>query len=161
MSFTITCEGWSYFISSHCHCHFLLFVFLLNDHHLPHAAFLYKSYASNWSVVHWVFFYDATMDYFDPEHLPYAMLAIAIAVVFLVLPLMLVFLYPTGLLHNGLQVLCLFPQAQTLITFMKVYTVHFKDGTEGNEDYRYFAGGQLLFTLLSFIFFQTQEHVLS
>ena len=57
--------------------------------------------APNGSAICQVFLYDATMDYFGPEHLPYALLAIAIAMVFLVLPLALVFLDPTGLIHNG------------------------------------------------------------
>ena len=115
--------------------------------------------APNGSAIRQVFLYDATMDYCGPEHLPYALLAIAIAMVFLVLSLAFVFLYPTGLIHNRLQVLCSFRQAQTLTTFMDVYMGHFKDGTGGSRDYRYLAGGQLLFRLATFIsFFQTQEY---
>ena len=114
--------------------------------------------APNGSTIRHVFLYDATMDYFGPEHLPYALLAIAITVFFLVLPLTIVFLYPTGLLHNGLRVLCSSQRAQILTTFMEVYMGHFKDGTGGSRDYRYFAGGQLLMRLTTFIFFfQTQE----
>ena len=96
---------------------------------------------------------------FGPDHFPYALLAIIVGVVFLVLPLTLVFLYPTGLLHNIPQVLCTSRHVQKLTTFMEVYMGHFKDGTEGNRDYRYFAGGQLLLRLITFIFFfQTQEY---
>ena len=114
--------------------------------------------APNGTAIRHVFLYDPTMDYLGPEHLPYALLALAMAMVFIVRPLVIVFLYPTGVLHNVLQVLCSFRQAQTLTTFMEVYMGHFKDGSGGNRDYRYFAGGQLLLRLMSFIFiFQTQE----
>ena len=110
----------------------------------------------NGTVIRTVFLYDATMDYFGPDHLPYALLAIAFAVTFVLIPLIIVFLYPTGILHNGLQKLFSFRQIQMLIAFMDVFQGHLKDGTDGSRDYRYFAGGQLLLRLLSFIiFFQT------
>ena len=113
----------------------------------------------NGTVVRTVFLYDATMDYFGPDHLPYALLAIAVAVTFIVIPLILVFLYPTGILHYGLQKCFSFRQVQMLITFMEVCQGHLRDGTDGNRDYRYFAGGQLLLRLLSFvILFQTHEY---
>ena len=113
----------------------------------------------NGTIVRTVFLYDATMDYFGSDHLPYALLAITVAVTFIAVPLILVFLYPTTILHNGLRKLFSFRQVQMLIAFMEVCQGHLKDGTDGNRDYRYLAGGQLLLRLLTFIiFFQTREH---
>ena len=98
------------------------------------------------------------MDYFGPEHLPYALLAVTVTVIFVAIPLLLAFLYPTRILHHRLQAMFSFQQALMLITFMEVYLGHFKDGTDGKWDCRYFAGGQLLTRVLIFIvFFQTQQ----
>ena len=114
--------------------------------------------APNGTVIRRVFVYDATLDYFGPGHLPYGFLVAAVAIVFVVLPLILVFLYPTGLLQNKLRFLCSFRQAQTLTTFMEIYMGHFKDGTEGSRDYCYFAGGQLLARVVgSFLIFHTHS----
>ena len=117
-------------------------------------------FAPNGTLARRVFLYDATMDYFGHEHLPYAMLAIIVAVFFILLPLLLVLLYPTKTFQKILRLLCQFQRIQMLTAFMEVYQGHFKDGTDGSRDYRYFAGGQLLMRLVSFVaFFQTQQYI--
>ena len=56
--------------------------------------------APSGTVIRHVFLYDATVNYFGPDHLPYKFLAAAVSIVFVVHPLILVSLYPTGQLHN-------------------------------------------------------------
>ena len=51
-------------------------------------------YHQNGSVVGLYLFYDATIDYFGREHLPYAILGLFVLLVFVFLPLLLLLLYP-------------------------------------------------------------------
>ena len=113
----------------------------------------------NGTSVRRVFLYDATMDYLGPGHLPYALLALFVGVVFIILPLLLVTVYPTKPFHRWIEVRCSFQKVQSLTTFMELYQGHFKDGTEGTADCRYFAGLHLVMRLTTFVlFFQTQHH---
>ena len=41
-----------------------------------------------------VLYYDGTVEYFGPEHLPYAILAILISILFIILPTLLLLFYP-------------------------------------------------------------------
>ena len=59
------------------------FLFPVNVYNI-HGRVLSKQY----------FFYDGTVEYFGPEHLPFAILAIAAVLVFNIFPLLLLILYP-------------------------------------------------------------------
>ena len=81
--------------------------------------------------------YDGTIEYFEKEHLPYAIVAIAMLLVFVVFPCLLLCLFPCRcsqrfLDHYGLRNL-------VLTTFMDAFQGCYKDGTNGTRDYRYFA----------------------
>ena len=65
---------------------------------LSYIYLLAPSGTINWCV----FLYDATVDYFGPDHIPSKFLAAAISILFKILPLILVFLHLTGLLQNRL-----------------------------------------------------------
>ena len=83
----------------------------------------------------WRLYYDATVPYFGQRHLPYAILALVVLVVFVLLPVLLLILYPFRWFHNHLN---LFPVR--LYIFMDSFQGCYKDGTEtGTRDCRWFA----------------------
>ena len=82
-------------------------------------------------------YYDGTIKYFENEHLPYAIVAIIMLLVFVVSPCLLLCLFPCRcfqrfLNHYGLRSLA-------LTTFMDVFQGCYKDGTNGTRDCRHFA----------------------
>ena len=82
-------------------------------------------------------YYDGTIEYFGKEHLPYAIIAIAMLLAFVVSPCLLLCLFPCRcfqrfLNHYGLRSLA-------LTTFMDAFQGCYKDGTNGTRDCRYFA----------------------
>ena len=83
-------------------------------------------------------FYDASVVYFGERHLPYAITAIVIMVIFILLPALLLFLYPFRTFQKFLN---LFPfRWYILHTFMDTIQGCYKDGTEpGSRDCRWFA----------------------
>ena len=87
-----------------------------------------------------------TMEYFGGEHLPFALLALTLLLLLVVLPMLLLFLYPLRCFQRLLNRLHL--NSHALCTFMDVFQGTFKDGTNGTRDYRSFSG---LFLLLEFL----------
>ena len=83
----------------------------------------------------WRLFYDANVPYFGRSHLPYAIMAITILIIFVLLPILL---YPCNWFQRLLNV---FPvNWQVLHTFVDSFQGCYKDGTEaGTRDYRWFS----------------------
>ena len=81
------------------------------------------------------FFYDATVPYFGSRHLPYAIVALIMAMLFAILPVLLLVLYPFRCFQRLLN---LFPfRWYILHTFVDS---SYKDGTQpGTRDCRWFA----------------------
>ena len=82
-------------------------------------------------------YFDGTIEYFGKEHLPYAIVAIIMLLVFVVFPCLLLCLFPCRCLqrflnHYGLRSL-------VLTTFMDAFQGCYKDGTNDTRDCRYFA----------------------
>ena len=76
--------------------------------------------------------------YFGPHHLPYALLALLLLVIFVLLPIMLLLLYPCRFFQRLLNAMnC---NSQGLRTYMDVFQGHYKDGTQNTKDFRYFSG---------------------
>ena len=86
----------------------------------------------------WRLYYDATVPYFGERHLPYAVLAFIVLVFYMLLPTLLLVLYPFRLFHKFLN---LFPfRWYILHTFMDNIHGCYKDGTQpGTRDCRWFA----------------------
>ena len=83
------------------------------------------------------------------EHLPFAMLAFSSLLIFTLLPMLLLFLYPCScfqrcLNHSGYS--CL-----SLHTFMDIFQGQYKNGTEGTPDFRYFSGLYLLLRAILYV----------
>ena len=83
-------------------------------------------------------YYAGDIEYFGSEHLPYAILAIAVLCVFVILPVIVFVLYPFSFFQKFLN---LFPfRWYILHTFMDSFLGCYKDGTEpGTRDCRWFV----------------------
>ena len=97
-----------------------------------------RVHSLNNDSVTWVLYYDATVDYFGREHLPYAILAI-VCLVLLIIPTMVLFLYQFSCFQKILA--CSRIQSHILTALMDSFQGGYKDGTEpGTRDHRWFAG---------------------
>ena len=96
--------------------------------------------------------YDGSKEYFGKEHLPYGVMAICVSVFFILLPFLLLLLYPMKWfqrLLNHSRLSCI-----SLHTFVDSFTGYYKDGTEsGTQDCRYFAALFLLLRPLNYVAF--------
>ena len=91
-------------------------------------------------------YWDATIEFLGSEHLPYAILAITVVIIFNIIPLLLLCLYPCRWFHKCLNH-CRF-QNQVLHIFMDAFQGCYKDGTNGSRDCRWFAGLYLFIRIL-------------
>ena len=94
-----------------------------------------------------VFHYDASIPYFHKEHLPFALLAICILLTFILLPPLLLLFYPTACFQKCLTHYKM--NSQALRTFIEIFNGHFKDGTNGTRDYRFFAGFYFILRIIA------------
>ena len=88
-------------------------------------------------------FYDAAIQYFGKEHLPYAILALVITLLFNVLPLLLLLLYPLQCFQRCLSICRL--RWHGLHIFIDAFHGCCKTGTvAGTRDCRHFAAVYLI-----------------
>ena len=102
-------------------------------------------------------YYDASIEYFSREHLPFALPAICVLLVFVVFPLLLLLLYPMRSFQRCLGY-CTKIRWQFLHTFADAFQGCYKNGTNGTRDYRYFAGLYLLFRVVLLVGFIVQPN---
>ena len=86
-------------------------------------------------------YYDATIEVFHKDHLPYAILAVIVLVFFVFLPLLFLVLYPLQCFQKCLNHWHM--NYEVLRTFADAFQGTYKNGTGGTCDYRYFAAGYL------------------
>ena len=91
-------------------------------------------------------YYDASLVYFGSTHLPFALLAIFVLCVFIVLPALVLLLYPTRAFQRCLG--CCSVRWHALHAFADTFQGYYKNGTEGARDYRYFAGLYLIVRII-------------
>ena len=96
-------------------------------------------------------YYDATIEYFGDEHLPYGVLAVVVMLVFILFPLLLLLLYPMRCFQQCLG--CCGIRWHALPIFIDAFQGCYKDGTNGTRDCRYFAAAFFLVRILLFIIF--------
>ena len=77
-----------------------------------------------------VLYYDASIEYFSKQHLPFAILAICVLLVFVVSPLLLLLLYPMRSFQRCLGY-CTRIRWQFLHTFADAFQGCYKNGTDG------------------------------
>ena len=94
-------------------------------------------------------YWDGTIEFFGSEHLPYAILALTVLIIFNILPLLLLCLYPCRWFQKCLNH-CKF-RNQSLHIFMDAFQGCYKDGTNGSCDCRWFAGLYLFFRIMAMV----------
>ena len=78
---------------------------------------------------------DLGVPYFGATHAPYAALGLFGGVITIILPLVLVLIYPTQVFPKLIGC-CGLRRWHMICTFMEVFVGSYKDGTEGGRDYR-------------------------
>ena len=99
------------------------------------------------------------MQYFGREHLPYAILAIFVLFAFILIPVVILLLYPFSFFQRFIS---LFPvRWHVLHTFMDTFHSCYKDGTQlGTRDYRWCAALMFVFRLFQFtLYFLANKEV--
>ena len=104
-----------------------------------------RAYTPNGKVGSYVLFYDATIEYFGRDHLPYAILAIVITLLFNILPLLFALLHPLRCFRGCTA------KWPALRICLDSYQGYYKDGTEGTRDCRFFSGLYLLIRITLFV----------
>ena len=82
------------------------------------------------------FYYNATVEFMGPEHLPYAILAVTVLVIGLIFPLMLL-LYPMKWFQKLLNISHV--NSPSLRTFMECFQGNYRDKSDGGWECRYFS----------------------
>ena len=94
-------------------------------------------------------YYDPNIKYCSREHLPYALLALGILIVFIVFPTSLLLCY-----HCKVYQKCLTKchiRGPTLDEFVDTFQKYYKDGSNGSWDCRWFAGFCILFKAVAYL----------
>ena len=99
---------------------------------------------------------DPSFDYFGLDHLPYALTALALMCLLILIPLLLLFLYPLRSFQKLLN-RCRW-QCSTLHIFADTFQGCYKDGTNGTRDFRWFAGLHLLLRFILVLFFDASHY---
>ena len=94
-------------------------------------------------------YFDGTVEYFGKQHLPYAILAIAVLSIFNILPLVLLCLYPCHCFQKILNSCKL--RCQALHIFMDAFQGCYKNGTDGTRDFRSISAVYLLVRIIFFM----------
>ena len=100
-------------------------------------------------------FDDTSQEYLSSQHLPFALLAIVLLLVFVILPMILLFVYPFTWFQTILNKTSL--NSLTLRIFIELFQGNYKDSTNGTKDYRYFSGFLILFQLVMFLTFSLTQ----
>ena len=104
-------------------------------------------------------YYSGDIEYFGKEHLPYAILAIIVSIVFVVLPLIVLALYPFAFFQKFLN--CIPVRWHILYTFMDAFQGVYKDGTEsGTRDCRWFAAVFFLVRVMGFVAYAFAHNII-
>ena len=98
----------------------------------------------------WHLYYDATIPYFGKKHIPYAVLTLSVLTLFVILPTLVLLLYPFACFQKVLNTLPI--RQHVLHTFMDSFLGCYKDGTQpGTRDCRWFAAFLFSFRILAFL----------
>ncbi len=84
------------------------------------------------------FFYDASLEYFHGKHLPLAIVAIFNVAIFVVLPPVLLCLYPLKPFQKLLSAAGV--SGHALSACVDLFQGHYNDGTDGGRDWRWVSG---------------------
>ena len=106
------------------------------------------------------FYFDASVESFHGEHIGFAILAIVVLGIFVVIPPLFLFIYPLKIFQKCIGS-CGFP-CHALHTFADTFQGCYKDGTtygfEDTRDCRYFAGLYFVFRIVVLSIYISQPH---
>ena len=105
----------------------------------------------------YVLYFDASVDYFGPEHLPYALLAISVMMIMILFPIAFFIIYPMRCFQRCLNSCHI--QRHSLDIFVSCYQGYYKDGTNGTKDYRSFSVVFFLVQISIFVFFMISRNI--
>ena len=97
-----------------------------------------------------VLYYDSTVEYFNDDHLPFAVFSVCVVLVFIVFPTVLLILYPTRIFRRCIMC-CRFRRWHALHTFMEAFQGQYKDGTNGTRDFRIVSALYLVFRIAALL----------
>ena len=100
-------------------------------------------------------YYNGTMPYFGEQHLPYAILAITVIILFTILPILLLCLYPCKCFQN-----CCRQRCTVLGTFMDAFQGCYKKRVDGSCDRRWFSAVYLITRIAVYIIIAITHEVL-
>ena len=95
----------------------------------------------------YVFYFDPQYPFFQGPHLFMGLLALLVAIAFVLAPPLFLFLYPTKMFQRCLN-RCSRRSWQTVHTFADAFQGCFKNHTNNNRDYRYFSGLYLVLRIV-------------
>ena len=101
----------------------------------------------NGSLLGLFLWYDGSIAYFGKEHLPYAIIALLLLLIFVISPIVLLLLYPMRCFQHCLGRCGL--RCHALHVFMDAFQGCYKDGTNGTRDCRYFGALYLIMRIIS------------
>ena len=116
-----------------------------------------RVYSTNGSLFGLYLFYDASVEYFGNKHLPYAILALFVVLIFIIFPILLLLLYPMQCFQWCLG--CCGVRWHALPIFIDAFQGCYKDGTNGTRGCRYFATVYLLVRLILIFLFAVTDRV--
>ena len=119
-----------------------------------------RAYNVRQEVVGTYVYFDSSYEYLSTDHLPYAILAMFVLIIFILFPLFILLLYPLRCFQRCLGFLRL--RNNVMHTFVDAFQGHFKDGTESRtRDCRYFSAIYFLgrIILLFLIFGLTEDMI--
>ncbi len=102
-----------------------------------------------------VLFYDPTMEFFEGQHLVFALIAIVVLATFVVAPPVFLMLYPLKAFQRCLGV-CPF-RTQAIHTFADAFQGCFRDRSSNSWDCRYFAAIYFLLRIVLFVIYITEN----
>ena len=97
-----------------------------------------------------VLYYDPTVDCYSKEHFIFLALAVCVCAMFVLLPVIILILYPTRLCKRCIMY-CGMRRWNALRTIVETFQGDYKDGTDGTRDLRMFSA--LFFTLRILVVF--------
>ena len=104
-----------------------------------------RTYGPNGESLGYFLYYDASIEYFGKEHLPYGILAIMVLIVFIAFPPLFGLLHPLTCLRGYIG------KWPALRYCLDSYQGYFKDGTEGTRDCRCFLSLYLFARIALFV----------
>ena len=107
----------------------------------------------------WVVYIDPSLKYFGPFHAGYAVVTLFLSFTALLVPVIILLLYPCLCFQRCLNRLHL--RSITLHTFVDAFQGCYKDGTNGTRDCRYFAALQFVLRLLFPLSFSFTEELIT